>query len=104
MSKRRPDATDERIIRLLVRNARLSWRDVGDEVRDEVPSPPNPVEPRPCGRRSGSPDECNPSRKVVGADRKDYRLDTYIIQTAPAGGRAAGSRHPPPPCPPRARG
>lgn len=32
MSKRRPDATDERILRLLVRNARLSWRDVGDEV------------------------------------------------------------------------
>ena len=32
MSKRRPDPVDERILRLLVRNARLSWRDVGDEV------------------------------------------------------------------------
>src|ERR1700712_1442990 len=32
MSKRRPDPVDERILRLLVRNAGLSWRDVGDEV------------------------------------------------------------------------
>ena len=32
MSKRRPDPVDERILRLLVRNARLSWRDVGDVV------------------------------------------------------------------------
>jgi type II secretory pathway pseudopilin PulG len=39
------------------------------------------------GACSGPPDECNPSRKVVGADRKDYRLDTYITQTAPSGGR-----------------
>jgi type II secretory pathway pseudopilin PulG len=37
---------------------------------------------------SGVPDECNPSRKVVGADRKDYRLDTYITQFTPTGGRA----------------
>jgi type II secretory pathway pseudopilin PulG len=37
---------------------------------------------------SGPPDECNPSRKVVGADRKDYRLDTYITQYTPTGGRA----------------
>ena len=33
------------------------------------------------------PDECNASRTVTGADNKGYRLDTYIIQTAPAGGR-----------------
>ena len=32
MSKRRPDPVDERILRLLVRNARLSWRDVGEVV------------------------------------------------------------------------
>jgi Lrp/AsnC family leucine-responsive transcriptional regulator len=32
MSKRRPDPVDERILRLLVRNARLSWRDVGENV------------------------------------------------------------------------
>lgn len=32
MSSRRPDPVDERILRLLVRNARASWREVGDEV------------------------------------------------------------------------
>jgi len=32
MSKRRPDPVDERILRLLVRNARTSWRDIGAEV------------------------------------------------------------------------
>jgi Lrp/AsnC family leucine-responsive transcriptional regulator len=32
MSNRRLDATDERILRLLVRNARATWREVGDEV------------------------------------------------------------------------
>ena len=32
MSKRRPDPVDERILSLLVRNARLSWRDVGEVV------------------------------------------------------------------------
>lgn len=36
---------------------------------------------------AGPPDECNPSRKVTGADRKDYRLDTYIQESTPAGGR-----------------
>ena len=36
----------------------------------------------------GAPDECTPSRKVVGADRKDYRLDSYITQYTPTGGRA----------------
>ena len=40
---------------------------------------------------SGAPytrDECNASRMVTGADNKSYRLDTYIVQTAPTGGRA----------------
>jgi Lrp/AsnC family leucine-responsive transcriptional regulator len=32
MSNPRPDPTDERILRLLVRNARASWRDIGAEV------------------------------------------------------------------------
>ena len=32
MSKRRPDPVDERILRLLVRNARATWREVGLEV------------------------------------------------------------------------
>jgi Tfp pilus assembly protein PilV len=33
------------------------------------------------------PDECNASRTVTGADNKSYRLDTYIVQTTPSGGR-----------------
>ena len=39
---------------------------------------------------SGSPvpNECNPSRPVTGADRKSYRVDTYIVMTTPANGRA----------------
>jgi Tfp pilus assembly protein PilV len=39
---------------------------------------------------SGSPvaNECNPSRTVTGADRKSYRVDTYITTTTPTGGRA----------------
>jgi type II secretory pathway pseudopilin PulG len=39
---------------------------------------------------SGSPlpNECNPSRSVVGADRKNYRIDTYITTTTPPNGRA----------------
>jgi Lrp/AsnC family leucine-responsive transcriptional regulator len=32
MTDRRLDATDERILRLLVRNARATWREVGDVV------------------------------------------------------------------------
>jgi type II secretory pathway pseudopilin PulG len=34
------------------------------------------------------PNECNPSRAVTGADRKSYRVDTYITTTTPSGGRA----------------
>jgi type II secretory pathway pseudopilin PulG len=37
---------------------------------------------------SGPPDECNPSRITTGADRKPYRLDTYIVSLTPTGGRA----------------
>jgi Tfp pilus assembly protein PilV len=37
---------------------------------------------------SGPPDECNPSRVVTGADRKSYRIDTFIVSTTPTGGRA----------------
>jgi Tfp pilus assembly protein PilV len=36
---------------------------------------------------SGPPDECNPSRVATGADRKSYRVDTYIVSTTPTGGR-----------------
>ena len=33
------------------------------------------------------PNECNPSRSAVGADRKNYRVDTYITTTTPTNGR-----------------
>ncbi len=33
------------------------------------------------------PNECNPSRSVTGADRKNYRVDTYITTVTPTGGR-----------------
>ena len=38
---------------------------------------------------SGSPlpNECVPSRNVTGADRKKYRVDTYILYTTPTNGR-----------------
>jgi type II secretory pathway pseudopilin PulG len=29
------------------------------------------------------PNECNPVRTVVGPDGKSYRVDTYIVETAP---------------------
>ena len=35
----------------------------------------------------GPPDECNASRKATGADGKTYRIDTYIVNTTPTGGR-----------------
>src|SRR5215216_2782238 len=31
------------------------------------------------------PDECNASRTATGADNNSYRVDTYIVQTAPSG-------------------
>jgi hypothetical protein len=39
---------------------------------------------------SGSPlpNECLPSRTATGADRKSYRVDTYITTTTPTNGRA----------------
>ena len=37
---------------------------------------------------TGSPNECNPSRSATGADRKQYRVDTYITTTTPSNGRA----------------
>ncbi len=36
---------------------------------------------------AGPPDECNASRVATGADRKSYRIDTYIVSTTPTGGR-----------------
>ena len=39
---------------------------------------------------SGSPlpNVCNPSRTVTGADRKPYRVDTYITSATPANARS----------------
>lgn len=37
-----------------------------------------------CG---GVPNECNPRRTVTGADKRQYRLDTYILSQTPTGGR-----------------
>jgi hypothetical protein len=34
------------------------------------------------------PNECQPSRVVLGADRHKYRVDTYIVQQSPPSGRA----------------
>ena len=34
------------------------------------------------------PNECNPSRIATGADRKSYRVDTYITSRTPTNGRA----------------
>jgi hypothetical protein len=34
------------------------------------------------------PNECNPSRVVTGADRKSYRIDSYITTSTLTGGRA----------------
>jgi hypothetical protein len=36
---------------------------------------------------SSVPPECSPSRTLVGADRHDYRLDTYVTYTTPPTGR-----------------
>jgi type II secretory pathway pseudopilin PulG len=37
-----------------------------------------------CG---GMPNYCNPSRSVTGADRRQYRVDSYITWTTPTSGR-----------------
>jgi len=36
---------------------------------------------------SGVPPACNPSRTLAGADRHNYRLDTYVTYTTPPSGR-----------------
>ena len=57
---------------------------------------PGPMPPPPSGRFcpgdcSGSPlaNQCLPSRSVTGADRKPYRVDTYITLTTPSSARMA---------------
>ena len=47
-----------------------------------VDSPDNlPMETGTCV--SPLPNECNPVRTVVGPDGRSYRVDTYIVETAP---------------------
>jgi type II secretory pathway pseudopilin PulG len=41
-----------------------------------------------CSGGAPLPNECNPSRLVTGADRKPYRIDTYITTTTPTNGRS----------------
>jgi Tfp pilus assembly protein PilV len=45
---------------------------------------PNPMAIGTC---SGVPNECNPSRTATGADKRQYRIDTYILPQTPTGGR-----------------
>lgn len=39
------------------------------------------------GTCSGVPNECNPSRTATGADKRQYRVDTYILEQTPTGAR-----------------
>jgi Tfp pilus assembly protein PilV len=48
---------------------------------------PNSTSPEVTTTCSPLTDQCNPSRAVVGADRKNYRVDTYIVYTTPTNGR-----------------
>jgi Tfp pilus assembly protein PilV len=51
---------------------------------------PNSTSGETTATCSGSPlpNECLPSRSTTGADRKQYRVDTYITSTTPPNGRA----------------
>jgi Tfp pilus assembly protein PilV len=50
---------------------------------------PNSTSGETTATCSGSPlpNECTPSRTVTGADRKPYRVDTYITSATPTSGR-----------------
>ena len=50
---------------------------------------PNSTSSEVTATCSGSPlpNECVPSRTVTGADRKTYRVDSYVVMTTPANGR-----------------
>ncbi len=51
---------------------------------------PNSISAEVQATCSGSPlpNECTPSLSVTGADRKNYRVDTYIVPSTPTNGRA----------------
>lgn len=40
-----------------------------------------------CGAGPSYPDECTATRQATGADGKLYRVNTYIVETTPTGGR-----------------
>lgn len=40
-----------------------------------------------CGAGPSYPNECTATRQVTGADNKLYRMNTYIVQSTPLGGR-----------------
>ena len=40
-----------------------------------------------CGAGPSYPNECTATRQATGADGKLYRINTYIVQTTPSGGR-----------------
>ena len=40
-----------------------------------------------CGAVPSYPNECTATRQATGADGKLYRINTYIVQTTPTGGR-----------------
>jgi Tfp pilus assembly protein PilV len=41
-----------------------------------------------CGAGPSYPNECTATRQATGADGKLYRVNTYIVETTPTGGRA----------------
>jgi len=40
-----------------------------------------------CGAGPSYPNECTATREATGADGKPYRINTYIVETAPVNGR-----------------
>ncbi|HEX7256307.1 MAG TPA: prepilin-type N-terminal cleavage/methylation domain-containing protein [Gaiellaceae bacterium] len=40
-----------------------------------------------CGAGPSYPNECTATRQATGADGKLYRVNTYIVETTPTGGR-----------------
>lgn len=40
-----------------------------------------------CGAGPDYPNECTATRQATGADGKPYRINTYIVETTPSGGR-----------------
>jgi Tfp pilus assembly protein PilV len=51
------------------------------------PNSTTPEVTQTCAGGAPLTNECNPSRSVTGADRKPYRIDTYITTTTPTNGR-----------------